>query len=167
MGDFSEEEVWAMEWRRDVIVDEGEAGSRAAFSENGENGQLGCRDCAKNERGNGGLEVGCAPHNPCASAPVEIPAGQGKGEMEGDDDEEAEDDGTVMQASWDGCCTTRSAIMSCKAWVRRPPHELAAAAWRRRRDVPFSVLQDFGRTLKGRELFNLRNAVWLATGFHG
>ncbi|KAL6616423.1 hypothetical protein ACP70R_038693 [Stipagrostis hirtigluma subsp. patula] len=47
-----------------------------------------------------------------------------------------------------------------------PPHEMVARA--RARESPmttFSVLEGAGRTLKGRDLRQVRNAVWRQTGF--
>ncbi|XP_022746636.1 phospholipase D C-like [Durio zibethinus] len=44
---------------------------------------------------------------------------------------------------------------------RVPPHEVLA----RRRGASFSVHEGIGRTLKGRDLRRLRNAVWQKTGF--
>ncbi|KAK6138483.1 hypothetical protein DH2020_027803 [Rehmannia glutinosa] len=47
--------------------------------------------------------------------------------------------------------------------VRLPPHEVVAA-----RDSPLlacSVLEGAGRTLKGRDLRQVRNAIWRKTGF--
>jgi len=47
-----------------------------------------------------------------------------------------------------------------------PPHEIVARA--RARESPmttFSVLEGAGRTLKGRDLRQVRNAVWRKTGF--
>ena len=47
-----------------------------------------------------------------------------------------------------------------------PPHEMVARA--RARESPmttFSVLEGAGRTLKGRDLRQVRNAVWRKTGF--
>ncbi|EES01798.1 hypothetical protein SORBI_3003G365400 [Sorghum bicolor] len=47
-----------------------------------------------------------------------------------------------------------------------PPHEMVARA--RARESPmttFSVLEGAGRTLKGRDLRQVRNAVWRRTGF--
>ncbi|KAL5221695.1 hypothetical protein ABZP36_026408 [Zizania latifolia] len=87
-----------------------------------------------------------APHIP-QSAPVNVPAARfrrlpaealmmGKAE---DDDEEEE---------------------------MLPPHEMVAR--RRARDslmTTFSVLEGAGRTLKGRDLRQVRNAVWRKTGF--
>ncbi|KAK8512364.1 hypothetical protein V6N13_096987 [Hibiscus sabdariffa] len=42
-----------------------------------------------------------------------------------------------------------------------PPHEYLA----RRRGASFSVHEGIGRTLKGRDLRRVRNAVWKKTGF--
>lgn len=47
-----------------------------------------------------------------------------------------------------------------------PPHEIVDRA--RARDSPmttFSVLEGAGRTLKGRDLRQVRNAIWRKTGF--
>lgn len=47
-----------------------------------------------------------------------------------------------------------------------PPHEYVARKLARsRRIVPFSVHEGVGRTLKGRDLSRVRNAVWKQTGF--
>ncbi|XP_010553009.1 PREDICTED: uncharacterized protein LOC104823238 [Tarenaya hassleriana] len=45
--------------------------------------------------------------------------------------------------------------------VRTPPHEYLA----RRRGSSFSVHEGNGRTLKGRDLWRVRNAIWEKTGF--
>ncbi|XP_020215221.1 uncharacterized protein LOC109799142 [Cajanus cajan] len=45
--------------------------------------------------------------------------------------------------------------------VRVPPHEFLA----RTRVASFSVHEGVGRTLKGRDLSTLRNAIWAKTGF--
>ncbi|VAH50084.1 unnamed protein product [Triticum turgidum subsp. durum] len=42
-----------------------------------------------------------------------------------------------------------------------PPHEMAA----RRAAAAASVMEGAGRTLKGRDLRRMRNAVWRTTGF--
>ncbi|CAI8616428.1 unnamed protein product [Vicia faba] len=42
-----------------------------------------------------------------------------------------------------------------------PPHEFLA----RKRVASLSVQEGFGRTLKGRDLSRLRNAIWAKTGF--
>ncbi|KAG8043117.1 hypothetical protein GUJ93_ZPchr0004g38715 [Zizania palustris] len=42
-----------------------------------------------------------------------------------------------------------------------PPHEMAA----RRAAAAASVMEGAGRTLKGRDLRRVRNAVWRTTGF--
>ncbi|TKY67217.1 Senescence regulator S40 [Spatholobus suberectus] len=45
--------------------------------------------------------------------------------------------------------------------TRVPPHEFLA----RTRVASFSVHEGVGRTLKGRDLSTLRNAIWAKTGF--
>lgn len=44
---------------------------------------------------------------------------------------------------------------------RIPPHEYLA----RRRGASFSVHEGIGRTLKGRDMSRVRNAIWKKTGF--
>uniref|UniRef100_A0A2P2KHR1 Uncharacterized protein n=1 Tax=Rhizophora mucronata TaxID=61149 RepID=A0A2P2KHR1_RHIMU len=46
-----------------------------------------------------------------------------------------------------------------------PPHEIVARGSRRSPKTAFSVLEGVGRTLKGRDLRQVRNAVWRQTGF--
>ncbi|KAL3623428.1 hypothetical protein CASFOL_032244 [Castilleja foliolosa] len=46
-----------------------------------------------------------------------------------------------------------------------PPHEMVARGSMRDRTTTFSVLEGVGRTLKGRDLRQVRNAVWRQTGF--
>ncbi|XP_006645063.1 uncharacterized protein C45G9.4-like [Oryza brachyantha] len=87
-----------------------------------------------------------APHIP-QSAPVNVPAPQFRRlsvEAQMDKAEDDDDDDEEML----------------------PPHEMVARA--RARDSPmttFSVLEGAGRTLKGRDLRQVRNAVWRKTGF--
>lgn len=45
----------------------------------------------------------------------------------------------------------------------RPPHEVAAARYSPM--LACSVLEGAGRTLKGRDLRQVRNAIWRKTGF--
>jgi hypothetical protein len=49
--------------------------------------------------------------------------------------------------------------------VRVPPHELLARQMARTRIASFSVHEGIGRTLKGRDLSRVRNAIWEKTGF--
>lgn len=46
-----------------------------------------------------------------------------------------------------------------------PPHEIVARGSLRNEKTSFSVLEGVGRTLKGRDLRQVRNAVWRQTGF--
>ncbi|XP_009367072.2 uncharacterized protein LOC103956768 [Pyrus x bretschneideri] len=49
--------------------------------------------------------------------------------------------------------------------MRIPPHELLARQMARTRIASFSVHEGVGRTLKGRDLSRVRNAIWEKTGF--
>ncbi|KAJ4830239.1 hypothetical protein Tsubulata_040598 [Turnera subulata] len=49
--------------------------------------------------------------------------------------------------------------------VRVPPHEFLARQMARTRIASFSVHEGVGRTLKGRDLSRVRNAIWQKTGF--
>ncbi|XP_021892709.1 uncharacterized protein LOC110810742 [Carica papaya] len=89
-----------------------------------------------------------------ASLPLKIPdwskilkdeyRGGGKRESDEDDDDENDD------------CISGDGLAS-----RIPPHEYLA----RRRGASFSVHEGIGRTLKGRDLRRVRNAIWKKTGF--
>lgn len=46
-----------------------------------------------------------------------------------------------------------------------PPHEFLARQLARARIASFSVHEGLGRTLKGRDLSKVRNAIWEKTGF--
>lgn len=46
-----------------------------------------------------------------------------------------------------------------------PPHELVARGSEVSARTTFSVLEGVGRTLKGRDLRQVRNAIWRKTGF--
>ncbi|XP_019166528.1 PREDICTED: uncharacterized protein LOC109162264 [Ipomoea nil] len=48
---------------------------------------------------------------------------------------------------------------------RVPPHEFLARQLARTRIASFSVHEGVGRTLKGRDLSKVRNAIWEKTGF--
>ncbi|KAG9139330.1 hypothetical protein Leryth_011322 [Lithospermum erythrorhizon] len=48
---------------------------------------------------------------------------------------------------------------------RIPPHEYVARQMARARIASFSVHEGVGRTLKGRDLSRVRNAIWEKTGF--
>lgn len=49
--------------------------------------------------------------------------------------------------------------------IRIPPHEFLARQMARTRIASFSVHEGIGRTLKGRDLSRVRNAIWQKTGF--
>lgn len=46
-----------------------------------------------------------------------------------------------------------------------PPHEIVARGVGVMPNTTFSMLEGVGRTLKGRDLRQVRNAVWHRTGF--
>ncbi|XP_068663364.1 protein S40-4-like [Aristolochia californica] len=48
---------------------------------------------------------------------------------------------------------------------RLPPHEFLAKQFARTQIASFSVHEGVGRTLKGRDLRRVRNAIWEKTGF--
>lgn len=48
---------------------------------------------------------------------------------------------------------------------RVPPHEFLARQMARTKIASFSVHEGIGRTLKGRDLSRVRNAIWEKTGF--
>lgn len=81
------------------------------------------------------------------SAPVEVPkwskmkGHNGKNLDEDDRDDKDEDD------------------------ERLPPHELLAREYARSQRTTFSVCEGLGRTLKGRDMSRVRNAVWSQMGF--
>lgn len=53
----------------------------------------------------------------------------------------------------------------CDGGVKVPPHEFLARQMARTRIASFSVQEGIGRTLKGRDLSRVRNAIWEKTGF--
>jgi len=48
-----------------------------------------------------------------------------------------------------------------------PPHEFVARNSAQSPMLAYSVLEGIGRTLKGRDMRQVRNAVWRQTGFLG
>ncbi|KAE8680514.1 40S ribosomal protein S14 [Hibiscus syriacus] len=46
-----------------------------------------------------------------------------------------------------------------------PPHEIVARSLAQSPVLAYSVLEGVGRTLKGRDMRQVRNAVWRQTGF--
>jgi len=48
-----------------------------------------------------------------------------------------------------------------------PPHEFVARNSDQSPMLAYSVLEGIGRTLKGRDMRQVRNAVWRQTGFLG
>lgn len=106
--------------------------------------------------GGGGVTVGAT----AASLPVNVPdwskilkdeyRDNRRRDCDGDDDDFDEDSGE------DGGGGGRNRI---------PPHEFLAKQLARTRIASFSVHEGVGRTLKGRDLSRVRNAIWEKTGF--
>lgn len=71
-----------------------------------------------------------------------------------DEEEEEEEQEDYSSSSVDGANRTRI-----------PPHEFLARQFARTRIASFSVHEGVGRTLKGRDLSRVRNAIWEKTGF--
>ncbi|MCO5593335.1 hypothetical protein L7F22_047346 [Adiantum nelumboides] len=82
------------------------------------------------------------------STPIEVPLWSRLCSHMDDDDEEADHDGS-------------------KDTRRLPPHELLAKQFEQSRISAFSVIEGAGRTLKGRDASEVRDAVWKQTGFSG
>ncbi|KAL6979328.1 hypothetical protein U1Q18_020992 [Sarracenia purpurea var. burkii] len=104
-------------------------------------------------RRGGGASVGSTP----ASVPVNIPDWskilkedyKEHRRRDGDDDLSGGDDDGGEEEEDD----------------RIPPHEFLARQSARTRIASFSLHEGFGRTLKGRDLSTVRNAIWEKTGF--
>ncbi|WOK99719.1 hypothetical protein Cni_G08431 [Canna indica] len=135
--DFEEEEVWA------VLTAEANPKARRAN----------CKDSSSRRvstgarmipRFNASSETSSRQHR--QSAPLSIPdwskinRKHGKGQTFGADDEDEDDD-------------------------RAPPHEWLAKKMARSQISSSSVCEGAGRTLKGRDLSKVRNAVLVKTGF--
>ncbi|KAG6484403.1 uncharacterized protein LOC122009466 [Zingiber officinale] len=90
-------------------------------------------------------------HRAAASAPMDVPVwpswlqSGSPAERKADEEEEEEE------------------YSGDSEWI--PPHEYLARA--RRRSAATSVLEGVGRTLKGRDMRRVRDAVWSQTGFFG
>ncbi|PAN28537.1 hypothetical protein PAHAL_5G160400 [Panicum hallii] len=88
------------------------------------------------------------------SPPVRIPAMPAEARATGRPDRHDDDDGMIVRRSSSGA---EAGIV--------PPHVLAARRWPDERGVASSVCVGHGRTLKGRDLRAVRNAVLHMTGF--
>ncbi|PPD83346.1 hypothetical protein GOBAR_DD19710 [Gossypium barbadense] len=105
-----------------------------------------------NKRGGGGNSVvGGAP----ASLPVNIPDWSKilREEYRDNRRRSESDDNDVEADDWS------------EGGVRIPPHEFLAKQMARTRIASFSVHEGVGRTLKGRDLRRVRNAIFEKTGF--
>ncbi|KAK8601492.1 hypothetical protein V6N13_058811 [Hibiscus sabdariffa] len=103
------------------------------------------------KRGGGDSFVGGAP----ASLPVNIPDWSKilKEEYRDNRRRSESDDDDVEGDDWS------------EGGVRIPPHEFLAKQMARTRIASFSVHEGIGRTLKGRDLRRVRNAIFEKTGF--
>ncbi|OEL27183.1 hypothetical protein BAE44_0011801 [Dichanthelium oligosanthes] len=95
-------------------------------------------------------------HLKLQSAPVRIPAAMTPEAQARSYDDRDDDDGTVVRRA-SGVAEPRIGIV--------PPHVLAARRCADERRVASSVCVGQGRTLKGRDLRAVRNAVLHMTGF--
>ena len=83
-----------------------------------------------------------------------------------DDDDDEDDDGVgVMKGSWDS--DEEGDGDESDGNIMMPPHEWVARKHARSQVNSFSVCEGAGRTLKGRDLSRVRNAVLSRTGFLG
>ncbi|KAI5073972.1 hypothetical protein GOP47_0011985 [Adiantum capillus-veneris] len=94
------------------------------------------------------FKEGFSPSDGPRSAPIEVPLWSRLCSQMGDEDDDGDDDD----------------MNNAK---RVPPHELLAKQLARSRISAFSVIEGAGRTLKGRDASEVRDAVWKQTGFPG
>ncbi|XP_052207591.1 uncharacterized protein LOC127811618 [Diospyros lotus] len=164
--EFEEEDVWA------VLGDRrGFTNSKVGFSESSSTGSAISRKLPTAvrmiPRVGGGSGVSGEAKEVRQSAPVNVPdwskiygkkagkgsssspapppwlgGGGGEGSWDSEEDEDEDSDGNVM-----------------------PPHEWIARKTARSQTTSFSVCEGAGRTLKGRDLSRVRNAVLTRTGF--
>ncbi|KAK1290558.1 hypothetical protein QJS10_CPB18g02113 [Acorus calamus] len=92
--------------------------------------------------GGGGDRAAAEMGGKSASLPVSIPHWSRRNNSDEEDEEEDEEDEEMV-----------------------PPHEYLARQFARNGIVSFSVHEGIGRTLKGRDLRRVRNAIWQKTGF--
>ncbi|MCO5596849.1 hypothetical protein L7F22_050919 [Adiantum nelumboides] len=57
--------------------------------------------------------------------------------------------------------------LDCDDYLKASPHAICAGASKAKDVLAFSMLEGHGRTLKGRDLINVRDAVWQKIGFCG
>ncbi|MCO5578870.1 hypothetical protein L7F22_032717 [Adiantum nelumboides] len=57
--------------------------------------------------------------------------------------------------------------LDCEDYMKASPHAICGGASKAKDVLAFSMLEGHGRTLKGRDLINVRNAVWQKIGFCG
>lgn len=84
------------------------------------------------------------------------------------DDEEdgsSDDDGLIISSGWDRVEEDEEEEDVDGGSMMIPPHEWIAKKQARSQISSFSVYEGVGRTLKGRDLKNVRNAILTKTGF--
>ncbi|XP_004507692.1 protein S40-5-like [Cicer arietinum] len=151
--DFREEDVWSMveDRERDVNLSSGEWDSRAPSWR---------RNREQDHRNLGGLSLAFdnstrivhrasqrAEHNMATSAPVNVP-----------------DWSKILRVDSVGSLHDLDDGFDVNDSEMVPPHEYLA---RGRKMAANSVFEGVGRTLKGRDLRRVRDAVWNQTGFDG
>lgn len=83
-----------------------------------------------------------------------------------EEDGRSDDDGVVINSGWDSEeeeDDDDDDVHGCSMMI--PPHEWIAKKLARSQISSFSVYEGVGRTLKGRDLKNVRNAILTETGF--
>lgn len=81
-----------------------------------------------------------------------------------DDGSSDDDDGVIISSGWDRVEEEEEEDVDGGSMMI-PPHEWIAKKQARSQISSFSVHEGVGRTLKGRDLKNVRNAILTKTGF--
>ncbi|KAJ6827670.1 uncharacterized protein M6B38_367210 [Iris pallida] len=147
--EFGEEDVWPAADEPLRAVRTARSGRRSGQVDDEDDGvrrQLGGLSLAFENIGDGGVvhRRHETRHVAAASAPVDVPADWSRMGRAGPDDPV---DGSAGETEW------------------VPPHEYLARE--HGRSVTTSVFVGVGRTLKGRDMSRVRDAVWSQTGFFG
>ncbi|OAY28492.1 uncharacterized protein LOC110601486 [Manihot esculenta] len=169
-GDFEEEDVWDVLRERKDSISKNDKSAESSFSEKSEESSFSVpRNLPSAARmipiaTSSGSSSNSSSHGTNAvqqSAPVNIPDWSGlcknksnKTSSQNDDDHESDGDdyhGAVNEDDDED--------------YKLPPHKLIATRLARSQISSFSVFEGVGRTLKGRDLSKVRNAVLTETGF--
>ncbi|KAL8032859.1 hypothetical protein ABFX02_13G124300 [Erythranthe guttata] len=144
--DFQEEDIWAV-----IKPSDHQFSSKTRKNFSGSSSPSSAWRFSDTSRGiPRSTSAGMGPHPQQSSAPVNVPdwskilkkPAPVKRNPRADDDDDDEDDET-----------------------RVPPHEYLARRLASTQIASFSMCEGVGRTLKGRDLSNLRNAILTKTGF--